>query len=210
LERRFCVFHDFSLSASLARVILIAGTLRGVLDCTHEQENHQDIDVSGKRVLVRVDYNVPLDEENGQITDDARIRETVPTLRYLLDNGAKIILMAHMGRPKGKVVESMRLAPAARRLQELLGQPIATTADCVGPEAEAAVAKLGMGEVLLLENLRFHAEEEANDAQFANQLAQHGEIYVNDAFGAAHRAHASTEGVAKIIRDAVRRASPVC
>jgi phosphoglycerate kinase len=161
----------------------------------------QDIDVSGKRVLVRVDYNVPLDEENGQITDDARIRETVPTLRYLLDNGAKIILMAHMGRPKGKVVESMRLAPAARRLQELLGQPIATTADCVGPEAEAAVAKLGMGEVLLLENLRFHAEEEANDAQFANQLAQHGEIYVNDAFGAAHRAHASTEGVAKIIRE---------
>ena len=107
-----------------------------------------DIDVKGKRVLVRVDYNVPLDE-NGAITDDARIRETIPTLRHLLDNGARVVLMAHMGRPKGAVVESMRLAPAARRLHELLGQPVATTTDCVGVEAEAAVAKLGEGEVLL-------------------------------------------------------------
>ena len=159
-----------------------------------------DIDVKGKRVLVRVDYNVPLDEA-GQITDDARIRETIPTLRYLLDNGARVVLMAHMGRPKGAVVESMRLSPAARRLHELLGQPVATTNDCIGAEAEAAVAKLGEGEVLLLENLRFHAAEEKNDLAFAAELAKHGDIYVNDAFGAAHRAHASTDGVAKIVRE---------
>ena len=159
-----------------------------------------DIDVKGKRVLVRVDYNVPLDE-NGAITDDARIRETIPTLRYLLDNGARVVLMAHMGRPKGAVVESMRLAPAARRLHELLGQPVATTNDCIGAEAESAVAKLSEGEVLLLENLRFHAEEEKNDAAFAAELAKHGDVYVNDAFGAAHRAHASTVGVAKIVRE---------
>ena len=159
-----------------------------------------DIDVKGKRVLVRVDYNVPLDD-NLQITDDARIRETLPTLRYLLDNGAKVILMAHLGRPKGTVVESMRVAPAARRLHELLGQPVATTTDCIGTEADEAVAKVGEGEVLLLENLRFHAEEEKNDAAFAAQLAKHGDIYVNDAFGAAHRAHASTDGVAKVVHE---------
>ena len=161
----------------------------------------QDIDVRGKRVLVRVDYNVPLDETTAQITDDARIRETIPTLRYLLDNNARVVLMAHMGRPKGAVVESMRLAPAARRLHELLGQPVATTTDCIGDEAESAVAQLGEGEVLLLENLRFHGEEEKNDDAFASELAKHGDIYVNDAFGAAHRAHASTVGVAKIIRE---------
>lgn len=159
-----------------------------------------DIDVKGQRVLVRVDYNVPLDD-NLQITDDARIRETLPTLRALLDNDAKVVLMAHLGRPKGTVVESMRLAPAARRLHELLGQLVATTTDCIGPEAEAAVAKLGEGEVLLLENLRFHPEEEKNDATFAAELAKHGDVYVNDAFGAAHRAHASTDGVAKVIHE---------
>jgi phosphoglycerate kinase len=161
----------------------------------------QDIDVHGKRCLVRVDYNVPLDEESGHITDDARIRETLPTLRHLLDNGAAIVLMAHFGRPKGKVVESMRLTPAARRLHELLGQPIATTTDCVGAEADAAVAKLGSGEVILLENLRFHPEEEANDRAFAEQLAKHGDVYINDAFGAAHRAHASTAGVAQVMKE---------
>ncbi len=165
----------------------------------HKKTIH-DIDVKGKRVLVRVDYNVPLDDA-GAITDDARIRETIPTLRYLLDNGAKLVLMAHLGRPKGQVVETLRLAPAARRLHELLGQPVATTSDCVGEAAESAVARLGEGEVLLLENLRFHAEEEKNDANFAAQLAKHGDVYVNDAFGAAHRAHASTDGVAKIIRE---------
>ena len=160
----------------------------------------QDIDVRGKRCLVRVDYNVPLDD-NLQITDDARIRETLPTLRYLLDNGASVVLMAHLGRPKGEVVEEMRLAPVARRLHELLGQPVATASDCVGDEAKTAVGKLESGEVLLLENLRFHDAEENNDADFAAQLAGLGEVYVNDAFGAAHRAHASTEGVAKIIRE---------
>ncbi len=160
----------------------------------------QDIEVRGQRALVRVDYNVPQDED-GNITDDARIRETLPTLRLLLDNGAALILMAHLGRPKGAVVESLRLTPVARRLHELLGQPVATTSDCVGAEAEDAVSRVGAGDVLLLENLRFHAEEEANDPAFANQLAQHGQIYVNDAFGAAHRAHASTEGVARIMRE---------
>jgi phosphoglycerate kinase len=158
----------------------------------------QDIDVRGQRVLARVDYNVPLNDAL-QITDDARIRETLPTLRYLLDNGAAVVLMAHLGRPKGKVNEAMRLAPVARRLHELLGQPVATAADCIGGEAEAASQRLGGGEVLLLENLRFHPEEEANDPAFAQQLAKHGEIYVNDAFGAAHRAHASTEGVARVM-----------
>lgn len=160
----------------------------------------KDIDVKGKRCLVRVDYNVPLDEETGQITDDARIRETLPTLRHLLDNGASLILMAHFGRPKGKVVEELRLSPVARRLHELLGQPVAKADDCVGEEVEAAAQKLGAGEVLLLENLRFHAEEEANDAAFAEQLAKLGDVYVNDAFGAAHRAHASTAGVAQAMK----------
>jgi 3-phosphoglycerate kinase len=169
----------------------------------------QDIDVRGKRCLVRVDYNVPLDD-NGQITDDARIRETLPTLRHLIDNGAILVLMAHFGRPKGKVVEEMRLAPVARRLHELLAQPVATTGDAVGEEADACVAKLGSGEVVLLENLRFHPEEEANDRAFAEQLAQHGEVYVNDAFGAAHRAHASTAGVAQVMREQANRASRVC
>ena len=159
-----------------------------------------DIDVQGKKVLVRVDYNVPLDETTGQISDDARIRETLPTLRALLDGGAAVILMAHFGRPKGQVVEAMRLAPVARRLHELLGQPVATTDDCIGEEAESAAAKLGAGEVLLLENLRFHAEEEKNDAAFAAKLAAFADVYVNDAFGAAHRAHASTEGVARAMQ----------
>lgn len=160
----------------------------------------KDIDVKGKRVLVRVDYNVPLDE-NLQITDDARIRETLPTLRHLLDNGAAIVLMAHFGRPKGKVVEEMRLAPVAKRLSELLEQEVLTASDCIGDEARSASQGLQAGQVLLLENLRFHPEEEANDPGFAAQLAEHGEVYVNDAFGAAHRAHASTEGVARIMRE---------
>ena len=162
----------------------------------------QDIDVAGKKVFVRVDYNVPLDETTGQISDDARIRETLPTLRALLDGGAAVILMAHFGRPKGKVVESMRLTPVARRLHELLGQPVATFGGCVGPEVEHAAARLGAGEVLLLENMRFHSEEEANDAGFAAQLAGLADVYVNDAFGAAHRAHASTEGVAQAMKAA--------
>jgi len=160
----------------------------------------QDIDVRGKRVLMRVDYNVPLDEQLN-ITDDARIRETLPTLRHLIANKAAVVLMAHLGRPKGKVVEEMRLAPAARCLSELLGQEVATAADCVGTQAVEAAQQLTGGQVLLLENLRFHAEEEANDAEFARGLAELGEVYVNDAFGAAHRAHASTDGVARVMRE---------
>ena len=154
----------------------------------------RDIDVRDKRVLVRVDFNVPI--KDGKVTDDTRIRAALPTLQALIDGGGKLILMSHLGRPKGKVVESLRLTPVAAKLQELLGRPVAKADDCVGPEAEAAVAKLKDGEVLLLENLRFHPEEEENDPEFARKLASLADLYVNDAFGTAHRAHASTEGVA--------------
>ena len=152
-------------------------------------------DVAGKRVLVRVDFNVPLDSAL-RITDDTRIRAALPTIEYLLQQGAAVILMSHLGRPDGQVVEKLRMAPVARRLSELLGRPVATVAACVGPEVENAAKTLQPGEVLLLENLRFHQAEEKNEPEFARQLASLGEIYVNDAFGTAHRAHASTEGVA--------------
>lgn len=155
----------------------------------------RDIEVSGRRALVRADFNVPLDEEGG-ILDDLRIRAALPTIQYLREQEAKVILCSHLGRPKGKVVESLRLRPVARRLAELLAAPVATAPDCVGPEVEAAIAALGGDEVLLLENLRFHPEEEANDPEFARKLASFADVFVNDAFGAAHRAHASTEGVA--------------
>ena len=155
----------------------------------------RDLNVKHKRVLVRVDFNVPLDEKQG-ITDDTRIVAALPTIRYLLDQGAAVILMSHLGRPKGKPTPEFSLAPAAARLSELLGQPVRLAPDCVGPQVEQIAAALKPGEVLLLENLRFHAEEEKNDPAFAQQLAKLGELYVNDAFGAAHRAHASTEGVA--------------
>ena len=154
----------------------------------------RDIQVAGKRVLVRVDFNVPLDAEL-HITDDTRIKAAIPTIQYLLDQGAAVILMSHLGRPKGQVVDSMRLTPVAKRLSELLGRPVQMAADCVGPEVEALAKALQPGQVLLLENLRFHKEEEKNDLDFARKLASLGEIYVNDAFGTAHRAHASTEGV---------------
>src|SRR5438067_9405866 len=154
----------------------------------------RDIDAKGKRVLVRVDFNVPLDAEQ-HITDDTRIRAAVPTIEYLLDHGAAVILMSHLGRPKGKAVETMRLTPAAQRLSELLHKPVQMAPDCIGPEVEALARNLQPGQVLLLENLRFHDEEEKNDPAFARQLASLGDIYVNDAFGTAHRAHASTEGV---------------
>jgi phosphoglycerate kinase len=152
-------------------------------------------DVAGKRVLVRVDFNVPLDSAL-RITDDTRIRAALPTIEYLIQHGAAVILMSHLGRPDGQVVEKLRMAPVARRLSELLGRPVATVADCVGPEVENAARSLQPGEVLLLENLRFHQAEEKNEPEFARQLASLGELYVNDAFGTAHRAHASTEGVA--------------
>ena len=154
----------------------------------------RDIDVRDKRVLLRVDFNVPM--EDGRILDDLRLTAALPTIGYLSEHGAKVILCSHFGRPKGQVVESMRLAPMATRLRELLGADVATANDCVGPEAEAAVGELTPGDVLLLENVRFHPEEEANDLAFAKQLADLAEVYVNDAFGTAHRAHASTEGVA--------------
>ena len=156
-----------------------------------------DLDVRGKRALVRVDFNVPLD--GPRISDDTRIRAALPTITHLSDGGAKVILMSHLGRPDGQVAEGLRLAPVAARLQELLGRPVATAPDCVGPAARAAVDALRDGDVLLLENLRFHPEEETNDPAFARELAALGDVYVNDAFGTAHRAHASTEGVAHLL-----------
>ncbi len=154
----------------------------------------RDRDVANKRVLVRVDFNVPLDAEGG-ITDDTRIRATLPTIRYLLQHDAAVILMSHLGRPNGQVVEKLRLAPAAQRLSELLGQPVTMAPDCIGPQVEALAQTLQPGQVLLLENLRFHKAEEKNEPEFARQLASLGDLYVNDAFGTAHRAHASTEGI---------------
>jgi len=155
----------------------------------------RDIELKDKRVLVRVDFNVPLDKKTGVITDDTRIRAALPTIQYLINQGAKVILCSHLGRPDGQVKENLRLTPVAARLSELLGRPVARTDDCVGAAVEQAVAALQPGDVLLLENLRFHAEEEANDPAFAQALARLADVFVNDAFGTAHRAHASTEGV---------------
>jgi len=155
----------------------------------------RDIDVAGRRVLVRVDFNVPLDGETGAITDDSRIQATLPTIRYLIDQRAKTVLCSHLGRPEGKVVEELRMASVARRLSQLLGKDIQVTRDCIGPDVEKAVEKLSEGEVLLLENLRFHPDEERDSAAFAQGLARLAEVYVNDAFGTAHRSHASIVGV---------------
>jgi len=154
----------------------------------------RDIDVRGKRVLVREDYNVPLDE-NQNITDETRIHATLETVRWIIDRGGKLVLMAHLGRPKGKPDPKQSLAPVARRLAEILGKPVKLAPDCVGEETEAVVARMKDGDIVLLENLRFHKEEEANDPEFAARLAKLGDVYVNDAFGTAHRAHASTVGV---------------
>ena len=154
----------------------------------------EDIDVKGKKVLARCDFNVPLDGET--ITDDKRIRESLRTIRYLIDNGAKVILCSHLGRPKGEFNMKYSLAPVAKRLSELLGQEVKLASDVVGESAKTRAAGLAEGEVLLLENVRFHKEEEKNDPEFSKQLASLAEIYVNDAFGTAHRAHASTAGVA--------------
>jgi phosphoglycerate kinase len=155
----------------------------------------RDINVRGKRALERVDFNVPQDD-SGAITDDTRIRASLPTIQYLFDQGAAVVLMSHLGRPKGKVNPKYSLRPVAERLSELLGRPVALAPDCIGPQVAAMAQALAPGDALLLENLRFHPEEEANDLAFARQLAALGEVYVNDAFGTAHRAHASTEGVA--------------
>ncbi|MEG4210993.1 phosphoglycerate kinase [Microcoleus sp. S13_B4] len=157
-------------------------------------------DLSGKRVLVRADFNVPLD--NGNITDDTRIRAALPTIQDLASKGAKVILCSHFGRPKG-VTEKLRLTPVATRLSELLGKEVKKTDDCIGDEVAATVAAMQDGDVLLLENVRFYPEEEANDPEFAKKLASVADLYVNDAFGTAHRAHASTEGVTKYLSPSV-------
>jgi len=159
----------------------------------------RDIEASSKRVLVRVDFNVPLDEQTGAIMDDSRIRAALPTINYLIERGARVILCSHLGRPEGRVVEGLRMKGVGQRLSQLLGRPVETVRDCIGPEVEKAVAGLKDGDVLLLENLRFHPEEEQNGAAFAQALAKLADIYVNDAFGTAHRAHASVVGVTRYL-----------
>ena len=160
----------------------------------------KDLDVKGKRVLVRVDFNCPL--QDGRVSDDTRIQAAMPTIHRLLAEGAAVVLMSHLGRPKGKRNSEFSLGPVAAKLEEVLGKPVKLAPDCIGAETEALSSSLKPGQVLLLENLRFHAEEEANDAGFAEKLAKHGQIYVNDAFGTAHRAHASTVGVANFLPSA--------
>ena len=159
-----------------------------------DKKTVRDLEWAGKRALVRCDFNAPLNDD-GEITDDIRIRSAVPTIQYLREQGAAVILCSHMGRPKGKVAEDLRLNVVAERLSELLGVNVVKTDDCIGADVRAAVAGMSPGDVLLLENLRFHAAEEKNDPEFAKQLADLADVYVNDAFGTAHRAHASTEGV---------------
>src|SRR5258706_7777387 len=160
-----------------------------------------DIKVRGKRVFLRVDYNVPLEEKDGQtvITDQTRIIETLPTLRRLCEQGGKLILAAHLGRPKGTRETSLSLRPVAARLAEVLGRPVAFVDDCIGEKVEKTVGIMQPGDLLLLENVRYYEEEETNDPAFAEKLARVADLYVNDAFGAAHRAHASTEGVARVV-----------
>ena len=161
----------------------------------------EDLTLKGKQVFCRVDFNVPLDNQQ-QITDDTRIVAALPTIRYILTQGGRLILASHLGRPKGKVNPKYSLAPIAPHLAKLLGQPVAMASDCIGSKVEAEVEALADGEVLLLENLRFHPGEEANDPEFCRQLARLADLYVNDAFGTAHRAHASTEGVARLLQPA--------
>lgn len=167
-----------------------------------DKKTIKDIDIKGKRVLVRVDFNVPLNKDL-EITSDARIKAAIPTIKYALDSGARLILMSHLGRPKGKVEEDMRLTPVGERLSVLLGREVIKLDECIGPKVKKVVSGMKDGEVVLLENLRFHTEETKNDTGFAKELASLGEVYVNDAFGTAHRAHASTEGVTKFLKVAV-------
>ncbi|MBM7556809.1 phosphoglycerate kinase [Halanaerobacter jeridensis] len=167
-----------------------------------EKKTLKDVAVKGKKVLVRVDFNVPVDDD-GNVTDDTRIEAALPTINYLKDEGAKVILMAHFGRPGGEVQEDLRLDPVAKALAERLGETVTKTDDTVGEEAKEAIAKLKEGNVLLLENTRFNAGEKSNDEEFSKQLAELCDVYVNDAFGAAHRAHASTAGVAQYAPEAV-------
>src|SRR6478752_4537529 len=164
----------------------------------------RDLEVRGKRVLVRVDFNVPTEERDGAlvITDDTRMRESLPTINYLREQGAKTILMAHFGRPKGKPVEKYSLRPVGDYLHELINHPVAFSQETVGEIPEAIIRDMKDGDVTLLENVRFHPGEEANDPGFAESLAKLGDLYVNDAFGAAHRAHASTAGITKFVKQA--------
>ncbi len=162
----------------------------------------EELNIKGKRVFIRADYNVPLDD-NLSITDDRRIRSTLPTIDYAIDEGAKVILASHLGRPKGKVDPRFTLAPVAKRLQRLLGKEVIFAQDCIGPQVEGIVSKMKEGDVVLLENLRFHPGEEKNDQEFAKALAKLADYFVNDAFGAAHRTHASTVGIARFLPSAV-------
>ncbi|MBN1405288.1 MAG: phosphoglycerate kinase [Candidatus Omnitrophica bacterium] len=159
-----------------------------------QKKSITDINLKGKRVLVRVDFNVPLDDKRN-ITDDIRIKASLPTIEYIIKNSGKAILMSHLGRPEGKIVDTMRLTPIAKRLEQLLKKPVKKLNDCIGPEVEKAVNDAKDGDVILLENLRFYKEEEKNNPEFAKKLASLGDVFVNDAFGTCHRAHASTEGV---------------
>jgi phosphoglycerate kinase len=158
----------------------------------------EDVQLENKKIIVRVDYNVPIDE-NGNITDDTRIVATLPTIKYLMERNCKIILISHLGRPKGKVDKKYSLRPVAKRLSELLSKEVKFVEDCIGGDVKSAVNELKSGEVILLENLRFHPEEEKNDLSFAKELASLGDIFVQDAFGTVHRAHASTVGIAQFL-----------
>ncbi|MCK5393408.1 MAG: phosphoglycerate kinase, partial [Candidatus Omnitrophica bacterium] len=160
-----------------------------------------DLDLKGKRVLVRVDFNVPLNKEL-QITDDNRIKAALPTIKYIIEKGGKVVLMSHLGRPKGEIKQEFSLKPVAVRLSELLGQPVDMLDDCIGEKVKDKLNKMGEGEVVLLENLRFYKEETANDKDFAKKIASLGDVFVNDAFGTCHRAHASTEGVTHYLESA--------
>ena len=163
---------------------------------SYNKKNVTQVDVKGKKVLCRCDFNVPQDKATGAITDDKRIRAALPTLQYLLDNGAAVIACSHLGKPKGEWKESLTLAPVAERLSELLGKPVIFAKDIIGEDAKAKAAALKPGEIMLLENLRFDKREEKNDPEFARELADYAELYVSDAFGTVHRAHASTAGIA--------------
>lgn len=161
-----------------------------------------DLDVKGKRVLVRVDFNVPLGKKTNEITDDKRIKESLPTIKFLVERNAKVVLCSHLGRPDGKIVDSLRMGKVASRLQQLLNKNVKKLDDCIGNEVKNEVSKMQEGDVVVLENLRFHAEEELNDANFSRELADLADLYVNDAFGTCHRAHASTYGVTKHLKSA--------
>ena len=167
-----------------------------------QKKNVEDLNVSGKRVIVRVDFNVPLDKKTGEITDDKRIKGALPTIKYLVDNNAKVILVSHLGRPKNGPEPAFSMKPAAERLAELIGKPVTLAADVIGEDAKAKAAALKEGEILMLENVRFHKEETKNDPKFAAELASMADLYVNDAFGTAHRAHASTAGLANFLPSA--------